>query len=384
MKQVVSILLAGILGGMIALGAFSYKMDRQTPPANMKMNQAPQAILMSNGSHSPTNFVDAAAISTPAVVHITAEESDALASQRLNNRNNNIDIFDFDISDFFGQQFFGPKQGTGSGVIYSEDGYIITNNHVVGFADKIKVSLTDGREFNATKVGTDPSTDLALLKIEADNLPTLPIGDSEEVKIGEWVLAVGNPFNLTSTVTAGIVSAKGRDLDIIEGQKAIEEFIQTDAAVNPGNSGGALVNADGSLVGINTAIATPTGVFAGYSFAIPINLVLKIVEDIKVNGDIDRANLGIEGFDVDQELAEEEGLNTNKGFFVVNVVEGSGAKFSGVLPRDVIIEVNDVEVNNIEDIKKEIKFSKVGDLVTLKVLRNGEEKLLPVKLRKSF
>ena len=382
MKQVVSILVAGILGGMIALGAFSYKLDKERN--QVKPNQAPPAILMSNGTSSPTDFVDAASISTPAVVHITAEESDALASQRMGKRNQ-VDIFDFDLSDLFGQQFFGPKQGTGSGVIYSSDGYIITNNHVVGFADKILVSLTDGREFKATKVGTDPSTDLAVLKIEAEDLPTLPIGNSEEVKIGEWVLAVGNPFNyLTSTVTAGIVSAKGRDLDIIEGKKAIEEFIQTDAAVNPGNSGGALVDAEGKLIGINTAIATPTGVFAGYSFAIPINLVIKIVEDIKENGDIDRANLGIEGYDVDEELAKEENLNTTKGFFVVNVVDGSGAQYSGVLPRDIIVAVNDVEVNNIEEIKKEIKFSKVGDLVTLKVIRDGKEKVIPVKLRKSF
>jgi len=269
MKQVVSILIAGILGGMIAFGAMTYKLDKQTP--QQSMNQAPQAILASNGTQASFDFVDAAAVSTPAVVHITAEESDLLASQRMNKRSQD-NFFDFDFSDIFGGQFFGPKQGTGSGVIYSEDGYIVTNNHVVGFADKIKVSLPDGREFKATKVGTDPSTDLALLKIEADNLPTLAIGNSENVKIGEWVLAVGNPFNLNSTVTAGIVSAKGRDLDIIEGTKTIEEFIQTDAAVNPGNSGGALVDDEGRLIGINTAIATPTGVFAGYSFAIPINL----------------------------------------------------------------------------------------------------------------
>ncbi len=382
MKQILSILLAGFIGGMIAFGAFSYKLDKQTTVAT-EMNQSPKAVFTSNGSNVPNDFVEAASLSTPAVVHITAEESDLLANQRLSQRKPNI--FDFNMEDLFGGNFFGPKQGTGSGVIYSEDGYIITNNHVVGFADKIKVELTDGRTFKASKVGTDPSTDLALLKIEAENLPTIPLGNSEDVKIGEWVLAVGNPFNfLTSTVTAGIVSAKGRDLDIIEGVKAIEEFIQTDAAVNPGNSGGALVDTDGQLIGINTAIATPTGVFAGYSFAIPINLVIKIVEDIKVNGNIDRANLGIEGFDVDEELAEEQDLNTTKGFYVVNVVDGSGAQFSGVLPRDVIIAVNDKEVNNIEDIKREIKFSKVGDLVTLKVIREGKEKTIPVKMRKSF
>lgn len=382
MKQLLSILLAGILGGMVAYGAFSYKLDKQSNTP-IEMNQSPKATFTNNPTNVPNDFVDASALSTPAVVHITAQESDQLANQRLNDRGQ-IDIFDFDLNDIFGRNFFGPKQGTGSGVIYSEDGYIITNNHVVGFADKIKVELTDGRFFNATKVGTDPSTDLALLKIEADNLPTIAIGNSDDVKIGEWVLAVGNPFNyLTSTVTAGIVSAKGRDLDIIEG-KAIEEFIQTDAAVNPGNSGGALVDTDGKLIGINTAIATPTGVFAGYSFAIPINLAVRIVEDIKVNGNIERANLGIEGFDVDADLADEEDLNTTTGFFVVNVVEGSGAQYSGVLPRDVVIEVNGQGVENIEDIKNEIKFSKVGDVVELKVIREGAEKVIPVKMRKSF
>ena len=384
MKQLLSILLAGILGGMIAYGAFSYKLDQQIA-APTEMNQSPKAIFTNSSTTTPDNFVEAAAISTPAVVHITAKESDQLANQRLNDRKP-VDIFDFDMSDIFGRNFYGPKQGTGSGVIYSQDGYIVTNNHVVGFADNIIVELTDGRSFSAVKIGTDPSTDLALLKIEADNLPTMPIGNSDDVKIGEWILAVGNPFNyLTSTVTAGIVSAKGRDLDIIETQgKEIEEFIQTDAAVNPGNSGGALVDTKGNLIGINTAIATPNGVFAGYSFAIPINLVVRIVEDIKVNGNIERANLGIEGFDVDEELAQEESLNISTGFFVVNVVDGSGAQYSGVLPRDVVVEVNGVPVSNIEDIKKEIKFSKVGDTVTLKVIREGSEKIVPVKMRKSF
>jgi len=384
MKQLLSILLAGFLGGMIAYGAFSYKLDQQVAAAT-GMNQSPKAVFTNSPSNTPDNFVEAAALSTPAVVSISAKESDQLASQRMNDRKP-VDIFDFDMSDIFGRNFFGPKQGTGSGVIYSEDGYIVTNNHVVGFADNIKVELTDGRTFTATKIGTDPSSDLALLKIEADNLPTMATGNSDDVKIGEWVLAVGNPFNyLTSTVTAGIVSAKGRDLDIIETDgKEIEEFIQTDAAVNPGNSGGALVDTKGNLIGINTAIATPNGVFAGYSFAIPINLVVRIIEDIKVNGNIERANLGIEGFDVDEELAQEESLNTTTGFFVVNVVDGSGAQYSGVLPRDVVIEVNNVPVNNIEDIKNEIKFSKVGDTVTLKVIREGNEKIVPVKMRKSF
>lgn len=385
MKQILSLIFSGVIGGLIAFGAFSYTSGNQDVKQN-KVNESPRAMFTSN-TNAPFNFVDAAAIANPAVVHITAVESDQLANQRYNQqrRNNPRDFFNFDLNDLLGGNFFGPKQGTGSGVIYTENGYIITNNHVVGFADKIKVSLTDGREFKATKVGTDPSSDLALLKIEGSGLPTIPIGNSDELKIGEWVLAVGNPFSyLTSTVTAGIVSAKGRDLDIIDGQKTIEEFIQTDAAVNPGNSGGALVDEDGKLIGINTAIATPTGVYAGYSFAIPINLAIKIIEDIKVNGNISRANLGIEGYDVDSSLAEQEGLNTDKGFFVVKVVDGSGAQYSGVLPKDVVTEVNSKTVYSIEDIKDEMKFSKVGDTVRLTILRDGEKMTIPVKLRKSL
>ncbi len=385
MKQILSLITSGVIGGLIAFGAFSYTSGDQDVKQN-KVNESPRAVFTSN-ANAPFNFVDAAAIANPAVVHITAEESDQLANQRYNQqrRNNPRDLFGFDLGDLLGGNFFGPKQGTGSGVIYSENGYIITNNHVVGFADKIKVALTDGREFNAVKVGTDPSSDLALLKIEGSDLPTIPIGNSDELKIGEWVLAVGNPFSyLTSTVTAGIVSAKGRDLDIIDGQKTIEEFIQTDAAVNPGNSGGALVDKDGRLIGINTAIATPTGVYAGYSFAIPINLAIKIIEDIKVNGNISRANLGIEGYDVDELLVEQEGLNTDKGFFVVKVVDGSGAQYSGVLPKDVVTEVNSKTVYSIEDIKDEMKFSKVGDTVRLTILRDGEKMTIPVKLRKSL
>lgn len=387
MKQIFSIITAGILGGLIAFGAMNYQLENQVNEIEI-VNDSPKAILTTGGSNVPFDFTKASEVSTPAVVHIYAKESDALAQSRKPSGRRNNDFFGFDIDDFFGGGMFGqmgPKQGTGSGVIYSSDGYIITNNHVVGFADDIRVVLTDKREFKAKKVGTDPSSDLALLKIEGQDLPTIPIGDSDNLKVGEWVLAVGNPFSyLTSTVTAGIVSAKGRDLDIIEGTRTIEEFIQTDAAVNPGNSGGALVDSDGRLVGINTAIATPTGVFAGYSFAIPIDLATRIVEDIKLNGDIDRANLGIAGFDVDEEIAEEENLPVTEGFLIQQVADGSGAQYSGVLPGDVVIRVEDTKVRSIEDIKTAMKFSKVGDTIKLVVLRNGAEKTLRVKLRKSL
>ncbi|MBT8191724.1 MAG: trypsin-like peptidase domain-containing protein, partial [Bacteroidia bacterium] len=263
--------------------------------------------------------------------------------------------------------------------------YIVTNNHVVEYADIIKVSLSDKREFTAVKIGTDPSTDLALLKIEASNLKSVQFADSDEVKVGEWVAAIGNPFSyLTSTVTAGIVSAKGRDIDIIRGEKTIEEFIQTDAAINPGNSGGALVSAEGDLIGINTAIATPTGVYAGYSFAIPSNLVKRVIKDIKENGNIERGRLGVQGNTVDEEIINEFGLQIDYGFYIVKVDKGSAAQFAGVLPGDIIIEINRKKVDEFDDLYNEMEFAKVGDTIKLKVLRGNKEKDISVKLRKGI
>lgn len=295
-----------------------------------------------------------------------------------------------DLTTFFGGgNFYSPKNGSGSGVIYSADGYIITNNHVVGFADKIKVTDAQGRQYKAVKVGTDPSTDLAVIRVEnpKDFVP-IRMGDSEKVSVGEWVLAVGNPFGyLTSTVTAGIVSAKGRDLNIIQDEKKIEDFIQTDAAINPGNSGGALVNLQGELIGINTAIATPTGVFAGYSFAIPSRIVKKVVSDIiEKGGNIERTSLGVGGYDVNDELIREYGLKLSgkKGFYVDEVERRSAAQLGGLLPGDVIIEINGNPISNYDDILKNMKYSKVGDTVSIKVNRSGKETILPVQLRKSF
>jgi S1-C subfamily serine protease len=271
-------------------------------------------------------------------------------------------------------------------VIFSKDGYIVTNNHVVGFADNILVTLQDGREVKATKIGTDPSTDLAVIKINVEtNLPTLDFADSDDVKVGEWVLAVGNPFSyLTSTVTAGIISAKGRDLDIISEDKSIEEFLQTDAVVNPGNSGGALVSKEGKLLGINTAIATPTGVYAGYSFAIPSNLVKRVVFDIIENGDIERVSLGVLGYDVDQSVVEEFGIFSDYGFYVDSMERKSIAQLSGMLPGDVIIEVDNKKVEKFEDIVEQMKYNKAGDTVKIKVKRKKEEKVITVKLRKGL
>jgi len=384
MKQFGTLILAAILGGVIAVIGYNQMLPNTAIAIE---NVSPKAILTSNNNaeaiHEPFDFVKAASASTAAVVHISAEESATLAQQNRRERGNS-DPFG-GLFDMFGPQFFGPKNGSGSGVIISSDGYIVTNNHVVGFADEIKVSLSDKREYIATKVGTDPSTDLALLKIDATGLTAVEFADSDEVLVGEWVAAIGNPFSyLKSTVTAGIVSAKGRDIDIIQGEKAIEEFIQTDAAINPGNSGGALVNLDGKLIGINTAIATPNGVFAGYSFAVPSNLVKQIIKEIKENGDIRRARLGLMGDTVDAELIAEKNLSAKKGFYIAKLEPGSAAQMSGVLPGDVIIAANGQNIDNYEDLAELMEFAKVGDTINLKLQRKNKIKDIAVKLRKGI
>ncbi len=391
MRKIFSLIFAGFFGGLIAFGLINFTESKERLQSP---NSIPQATFTSSvpTAIGSIDFVEASKKTTAAVVHISASESKALAEQRYQkNRNNRRSPFDgfgmeeFFGGDFFGRNFFQPRSGNGSGVIISSDGYIVTNNHVVGFADAIEVVTSDGTKYSAIKIGTDPSSDLAVLKIEGENLQSVEYGNSDNVQVGEWVLAVGNPFSyLTSTVTAGIVSAKGRNLNLIDNEKSIEEFIQTDAAVNPGNSGGALVNTEGELIGINTAIATPTGVFAGYSFAIPSNLAKRIVNDIIENGDIERANLGIGGYDVTAKFAKENNLTKDTGFYVVEVDRGSSAQFAGLVPADVIVGANGKKVDKYEDLTEAIKFSKVGDEVELDILRNGKMKTILVKLKKQL
>ncbi len=390
MKTWVKLVLSGMIGGVFVLTGMLLIQKHQG--VNLTGDTESKAVAVNSNLNAsfPFDFKKAAAIATPAVVRITAEESDQLVQNRLkNNRQRQPrtleDYFGMDFFDFspFGGQEFYKQRGVGSGVIYTSDGYIITNNHVVGFADNIEVTLPDKRTFKATKIGTDPSTDLAVIKIEANNLPTLKVGDSDKCSVGEWVLAVGNPFEyLTSTVTAGIISAKGRNLDIIENDRAIEEFIQTDAAVNPGNSGGALVDDEGNLLGINTAIATPTGVYAGYSFAIPSNLMKKVVDEIIVNGDIEGASLGVSGYTITEEVKKQFGLKTEKGFYIEEVANGSSAQFAGLLPGDVIIKIEDTEINEFDDLVKVLKFVRVGETINVRVLRDNKPKDITVKLRK--
>lgn len=388
MKNTLSYLLAGIIGGCTFYGLQTYTATDKAESTHSQRTLTAIPVSNHTFNHSngaiaaPFDFVKACENSTKAVVQIDAAESAQAASERGSSEPN---LFDFFGNEMFGQGFGGPKKGNGSGVLISEDGYIVTNNHVVGFADVLNVTLENGKKYEAKKIGTDPSTDLAVIKIEGTGYDYLELADSKDVKVGQWVLAIGNPFNyLASTVTAGIVSALGRDLDMIEGKKTIEEFIQTDAAVNPGNSGGALVDSEGNLIGINTAIATPTGVYAGYSFAIPSNLVKRITQDIIENGDIERANLGIAGYDVDEELAKQQKLEKVMGVYVAEVTPGSGAQFGGILPGDVVVGLNENDVNNFSDMRKFLRFSKVGDTIDLKIMRNGKSKTIPIKIRKTI
>jgi serine protease Do len=286
------------------------------------------------------------------------------------------------LLDFFGYRPEPQRvQGFGSGVILSPDGFIVTNNHVVDDTQKIMVILNDKREFEAKLIGSDPTTDVAVLKINASGLTWLKYGDSDALKLGEWVLAVGNPFNLTSTVTAGIVSAKARNLGMSEDRSNIESFIQTDAAVNPGNSGGALVNQRGEFVGMNTAIASRTGSYAGYSFAIPTTIVRKVVDDLKKYGEVQRALLGVEIRGVDAETAKEYKLNQIEGVYIASVFDGGAAKEAGVKPGDVILSIQGKKVDSNSELQEVISQYRPGDVVKLIVKRNGSEKLFDVKLR---
>ncbi|WP_372948514.1 Do family serine endopeptidase [Mariniphaga sp.] len=330
----------------------------------------------------------------PAVVHIKSTQMQNVRNFQYRQYPDPFrDFFDDDIFErFFGPHFrfeqpqpeqrgLQPRVGAGSGVIINSDGYIVTNNHVIDGADDIEVTLEDNRVLKAKVIGTDPSTDLALLQIQARDLPTIPFVNSDEIEVGEWVLAVGNPFNLNSTVTAGIVSAKGRQINILPDQNAIESFIQTDAAINPGNSGGALVNLNGGLIGINTAIASPTGAYAGYGFAVPSNIVSKVVEDLLKYGRVQRGYLGLMIRTVDGNLAREKDLDVTRGVYVDSIAANSAAGDAGIKIGDVITEVDGKEVSTSAGLLEIIGRHHPGDKVSLKIDRQGDEHEFLVTLR---
>lgn len=344
----------------------------------------------SNMNARPLDFTEVAKKVTPAAVHIQAthlQKNNPYYSQRQQSPFGN-DFFEH----FFGPHFYyespknSPKQpqaqvSSGSGVVISNDGFIVTNNHVIDGADDIEVTLNDNRAFKAVVVGTDPSTDIALLQIKEKDLPFIPFTNSDQVQVGEWVVAVGNPFNLNATVTAGIVSAKARSINILKSQGAIESFIQTDAAINPGNSGGALVDLNGNLVGINTAIASPTGAYSGYGFAVPSNIVNKVVDDLRTYGMVQRGYLGLMIRSVDNNLVEEKELQVADGVYVSEIAENSSAGDAGVKVNDVITEVNGTHVKTSSELLEMIGRKRPGDKVTLKVNRKGSEKIFEVVLK---
>lgn len=359
------------------------------PIEQQSINQVEQPLRLVKAEVVPaieTDFTRAANQTVHAVVHIASKTMRSVGSSGP------LDIFEY----FFGYRDYNqtpkPQTGYGSGVIISADGYIVTNNHVIEGADEISVTLNDRRNYQAKVIGTDPSTDIALIKIEEKGLSYITFGNSDELKVGEWVLAVGNPLNLTSTVTAGIVSAKGRSIGILGGNNraqrdksysnlSIESFIQTDAAVNPGNSGGALVNTRGELVGINTAIISSSNAFSGYSFAVPVSIVKKVVTDIKEYGSVQRAILGIDISDITPELSKEKKIDVTEGVYVHAVGERSGALDAGVKEGDIVIAVDGEKVTGVAELQEKISRYRPGDKVRLTVLRDKKELNMNVVLR---
>ncbi|NNM94171.1 MAG: PDZ domain-containing protein, partial [Bacteroidia bacterium] len=382
-SRLLSLIVVAAAGGVIALALNNYYNRRPhlLPAQASATNPLPVRYVSMSSASAPesasVSFVAAAAKSVPAVVHIQSKVE--MEGQPTYNS-----LWDYFYGNAQRQRIEGMVSG--SGVIVSGDGYIVTNNHVVEKAGTIEVTLADRQTYNATVVGKDAATDLALLKIDAKNLPYLEYGNSDDAQVGQWVLAVGNPYNLISTVTAGIISAKGRNIDMLPDNPnanlyPIESYIQTDAAVNPGNSGGALVNTDGQLIGINAAIASPTGSFAGYSFAIPVNLVKKVVADMLKYGAVQRAFLGVSIHNVDADIAKQAGLNSTRGVYV-NAVEPNGsAALAGIRQGDVIMKIGDQDVNDVPELEEQVGKCRPGDNITVTVSRNGNNLNIPVVLR---
>jgi serine protease Do len=337
--------------------------------------------------NTPADFSQAASAAIPATVHIKTKAT-RTASNNLPRRSPFNDLFGLDWDDVFGDRMRSiPQMASGSGAIISEDGYVVTNNHVVAGADEVTVTLSNKKSFQAKVVAADPSSDLALLKINAKGLPFILYGNSDEVKVGQWVIAVGYPLTLEATVTAGIVSAKGRTLDINRRQSStpIESFIQTDAAVNPGNSGGPLVSTDGKLIGINSAIASPTGTYAGYSFTIPVNIVKKIVNDLMQHGTVQRAYLGINypSDNLSDEAKKQNGIKDDEGVYITDVPTTGAAYAAGLRKGDVITRIDGVNVYSGADMVGKIATYRPGDKINISYKRDGKETTIPIVLRNS-
>ena len=372
-RGILIVLLSAVVGGLTAFGVV-----RLMSGENMGVVHGADSVSFRTVSLNHDNYPDftyAAETCVDAVVYVKVS-----ATQTI--QQNPGSIFDF----FFGfPQQGSPKQreltGSGSGVIITEDGYVVTNNHVIEGATNIEVTLNNNQTYKATLVGTDPATDVALLKIDASGLPTIPFGDSDKLRLGEWVIAIGSPYDLRSTITAGIVSAKGRSMPNYTGEFKIESFIQTDAAVNPGNSGGALVDKNGNLVGINTAIISQTGSYSGYSFAVPANIVKKIVYDLMDFGSVKRAVLGITMQPIDDKIAKELKLSSLNGVYIVEVSKSGAADQAGVKAGDVLIAIDSTRITTPSSVQEAVSRFSPGDKAQLTVIRDGKEKTLEVKFK---
>lgn len=366
MKRLSSLFLVSLMSGATTLGA--YKLFFEKNSRNSIVTTAPSSYNRVVGlSNDAVDFTTAAENAVHTVVHV---------------KNVSVRTVYNPIMEYFYGYRGGQQQeqvGTGSGVIISEDGYIVTNNHVIKDATDLEVTLNNNKSYKAKLIGTDSKMDIALLKIDADEkLPYSTFADSDMVKVGEWVLAVGNPYNLTSTVTAGIVSAKARNLDT----NGIQSFIQTDAAVNPGNSGGALVNTRGELIGINTMISSPTGSYAGYSFAVPSNIARKIIEDIMEFGNVQRGILGVEGGELNSKVSKELGITDTEGFYVSKVTKNSGAEKAGLQEGDIIKKLDNQSINSFAELSGYINTKRPNDKVQVTFVRDGKTKVVPVTLVK--
>jgi serine protease Do len=385
MKNYMTPVLAAIIGSALTIAVFFiFDLDRSNRVVRIEhlTSQVPSQnsvyTVNEDGEMIPLNFVEISRNLMGAVVHIS---SVVTMGQGRAGRQQLPDPF----REFFGEEFFEryneqqrergemPRQarGSGSGVIINPDGYIVTSNHVIANADEIEVTLNDNRSYTAKVLGTDPTTDLALVKIEETDLPIIPLVDSHTIEVGEWVLAIGNPFNLNSTVTAGIISAKSRNINILNEQYAVESFLQTDAAINPGNSGGALVNMQGGLIGINTAIASQTGTFAGYGFAVPSNIVNKVVEDILEFGRVQRGYLGVTIRNISGAFAREENLNVTQGVYIDSILAGSAAEKAGLQAGDIIVEIEGRIINQASELQEIIASHRPGDRIKIEIIRNG-------------
>lgn len=385
MKKTLLTLGLGIAGGCVAfLGVNALQGDKDVSVSQWEIaspvSAKPAALAVGNQAPAAgAGSVDlryAAKKTVPAVVHVKTVQ---MGQEYMSNP-----LLDFFYGTAPRTREVPQRMGSGSGVIVSEDGYIITNNHVIEDSDKITVALNNKKEYEATLVGTDPNTDIALLKIEETGLPYLEYANSDDVELGEWVLAVGNPYNLTSTVTAGIISAKARELGINRREMSLESFLQTDAVVNPGNSGGALVNARGELIGINTAIESPTGSYTGYSFAVPANIARKVVGDLKEFGMVQRAVIGIRMVEVTDEVVKKLGLDEIGGIYVVEAVEGGAAAKAGLREGDVIKKINGIDVNTAPAFQGQLGKYHPGATVKITVKRDGKLKDFDVVLQNTY